>query len=215
MLECVVWSAGWRINEKQCELEPATSIRFLEFVWDSVSITCSLSRDKATNLVKRTAKLMLRATTDQRALPTKLVHSLVGKLTAAQQAVNRVRELLRLPLRVLRRLLLRNKLRGAPRWATPTAADLLTWRTTAFALQLLAQYLRQWNGRSLLEKPMVLRTQSDASPTYCGAVATWVAPKQLRGGVGVPGAAEAGRESCSSAPRSSSFHWPPLRSANA
>lgn len=187
-------SLGWRINTKKCKLTPSQRVRFLGFVWDSRSQTCELPPEKVTNLahdLKRTARLMRRPRNQSRhltntALPLKLLHSLIGKLTAAQQAVQRVRELLRLPLRVLRRLLIQQRtakrLERAspsvdssphqPRWQPPP--PLATWLNTAFALELLAAFLREWNGKSLQDRPVVLRSQSDASPTYCGAVAIYV-----------------------------------------
>jgi hypothetical protein len=191
---------GWRINTKKCHLIPSQRIRFLGFVWDSRSQTCELPPEKVTNLthdLKRTARLMRRQpqphSLSQRqtapGLPLKLLHSLIGKLTAAQQAVQRVKELLRLPLRVLRRLLIKQRtarqqhdtkpVGGSstrqlqPRaWRPPSPSK--TWSNTALALELLASFLRDWNGKSLQDRPVVLRSQSDASPTYCGAVATFV-----------------------------------------
>lgn len=159
----------------------------------------SAQREKVTAIthdLKRTARLMERALTPgERPLPTKLIYSLVGKLTAAQQAVRQVRTLLRLPLRVLRRMLAKGRgpRSAVPTHATPSSSDTTTWKSTGFALRLLAMYLRQWNGRSLHESKVVLRSQSDASPTYCGAVAVWV-DRETSTNSASPAAAAAARD---------------------
>lgn len=185
---------GWRINEAKCKLDPSTRVEFLGFVWDSTKQECSLPGDKVTVLrhdLRRTARRLQQhldeADNQGDRMQVQTVHMdvkihiimlqrLIGKLQAAQNAVCRLRELMRLPLRLLRNVLRASKRAGesnSGRVEDPKTSR-STWANAIFTMQLLAHHLGQWNGKSLLEKEVVLRSQSDASQTYCGAVALCV-----------------------------------------